>query len=515
MGMARVSTPIDLASTESFLIGPLRIVPAAREVVRDGTREMIEPLVMQVLTVLARSEGSVVSRDELIERCWDGRAISEDALNRVVAKIRRIADGIGRGAFRVETVTKVGYRLQLDQYGSRAPVSSAAVVARQSSAGRRLFLGATGAAFLTGSFFLIRRPERRLKPAAPQPSAQLVGAAADLETRGLSLLFQGNPELTDEGISYLRQATALTPGRATLWGSLAMGYVLSLSYSSLAASVPTISRAEEAARRGLAIDPHEGRSIAALVSLRPTFRHWAEKDAQLNHAFAQAVPQTPPLMFQRAQFLASVGRTNEALELTEKLVAISPLLPWIQSLHVNLLAARGRLEDAQLVADHAASLWPRDRLTWFTRCDLALYGGRPGDAVAMTEEHSRWPTDSASDVADRRSIARALINREGVDSHQLIDSIAKRATENRTAAETAVQAATAFGLTDRAILLAHKMYAQAGNLPSRGVIMPRIGADDGRERNTAMLFWLPAMRIRSAPGYGTLLRNLGLDPAMR
>jgi len=74
-------------------------------------RETIEPRVMQVLVALARASGETVSRDELIDSCWEGRAVSEDAIHRVISQLRKLGGGPAGGAFEIETVTKVGYRL--------------------------------------------------------------------------------------------------------------------------------------------------------------------------------------------------------------------------------------------------------------------------------------------------------------------------------------------------------------------------------------------------------------------
>lgn len=71
----------------------------------------LEPRVMQVLVVLAEHSPNVVSRDVLLEQCWGGRIVGEDAINRVVGRLRKLsgADGIER--FRIETLKKVGFRL--------------------------------------------------------------------------------------------------------------------------------------------------------------------------------------------------------------------------------------------------------------------------------------------------------------------------------------------------------------------------------------------------------------------
>jgi adenylate cyclase len=64
---------------------------------------------MQVLVALAGHRGQVVSRDDLILSCWGGRAVSEDAIQRCIQAIRRLAGA--HGGFSVTTVTRVGYRL--------------------------------------------------------------------------------------------------------------------------------------------------------------------------------------------------------------------------------------------------------------------------------------------------------------------------------------------------------------------------------------------------------------------
>lgn len=512
--MTGESMAVSLAHTAPFALGPLHILPAAREIERDGTRETIEPLVMQLLIALAQDAGAVVSRDTLIDRCWDGRAISEDALNRVVAKVRRISMGIGNGAFVIETVTKVGYRLRVAVSGQSLSDARPDVAIDPGFPRRRLILAGLGVAAVGGPLLLSLRHTRQAASAPPSPhgsDAPIVIAASDLETRGLSLMFQGTAEQTSAGIAYLRQATAIAPRQASLWGSLAMGYVLLLAFAGPPETSEIASRAVEAARRGLSLDRREGRSAAALVSLSPTHGHWAEKDRELGRAMAQAAPETPPLMFQHAQFLASVGRTGDALRIANRLVAISPLLPWIQSLRSKLLAASGRPDEAQRAADRAAELWPRDRLTWFTRFDLALFGGRPKDALVLAEEHSHWPADSDADIADRLAIAHTLLAPAPAAIDRLLDHFATRAGADRTAAETALQAAAALGRPDRAFAFARRMYVGSVVLPGRGVVMPRVGRDDGTDFNTALLFWPPVVGLRADPGYAVLLRDLGLD----
>ena len=106
------AVPFVLAHEIPFFIGSLYVEPALRRVVRDGGAEtIVEPLVMQVLVALARARGDILTRDELVDRCWGGRIVGDDSISRVIALVRKLGAGFGEGAFTVETITKVGYRM--------------------------------------------------------------------------------------------------------------------------------------------------------------------------------------------------------------------------------------------------------------------------------------------------------------------------------------------------------------------------------------------------------------------
>ncbi|MBB5707651.1 winged helix-turn-helix domain-containing protein [Sphingopyxis panaciterrulae] len=117
---------IDLGLAAPVRLGRLALNPALREIRRDdGAEEIIEPRVMQVLLALAEARSEIVRREDLTERCWEGRIVGEDAINRVLSRLRRVAEGIGEDSFRIETITKVGYRLvELDDRAGGVPGSS-------------------------------------------------------------------------------------------------------------------------------------------------------------------------------------------------------------------------------------------------------------------------------------------------------------------------------------------------------------------------------------------------------
>jgi len=102
---------VDLARERDFAIGPLMVRPSIRRVVCGDQERAVQPRVMQVLVALARAKGGVVSREELVETCWDSVIVGDDSITHCIAKVRQLADCGGDQAFEIETIPRVGYRL--------------------------------------------------------------------------------------------------------------------------------------------------------------------------------------------------------------------------------------------------------------------------------------------------------------------------------------------------------------------------------------------------------------------
>lgn len=99
-----------LADAPDFLLGGLTVRPSIRSVTAAEGEIRLEPRVMQVLVALAEAKGGTVSRDALVNSCWSGVVVGDDAVNRVIGRLRRLSGEVGE-AFRVETIPRVGFRL--------------------------------------------------------------------------------------------------------------------------------------------------------------------------------------------------------------------------------------------------------------------------------------------------------------------------------------------------------------------------------------------------------------------
>ena len=100
---------IDLAAERPFSLGATAIDPASRDASFPGGTERLRPQSLKVLIALARRKGEVVSRNDLVDLCWDGRVIGEDVINHSISLLRTFAERAG--GFSIETVPKAGYRL--------------------------------------------------------------------------------------------------------------------------------------------------------------------------------------------------------------------------------------------------------------------------------------------------------------------------------------------------------------------------------------------------------------------
>lgn len=88
--------------------GRCELRPATRELLLDGRPQKLGERAFDILLALAEAEGRPVSRDDLFDRAWPGRAVLEDNLKVQVMALRRLL-----GPEAVVTVPGQGYRLGL------------------------------------------------------------------------------------------------------------------------------------------------------------------------------------------------------------------------------------------------------------------------------------------------------------------------------------------------------------------------------------------------------------------
>lgn len=94
--------------TPRWAFGRYTLDEARRELRRDGALIKLEPKPLDLLLLLLRQAGELVTKHELIDTIWAGRVVTENVIARCITKLR---DALGEdGAEQIVTVHGYGYR---------------------------------------------------------------------------------------------------------------------------------------------------------------------------------------------------------------------------------------------------------------------------------------------------------------------------------------------------------------------------------------------------------------------
>src|SRR5262249_33859857 len=105
--LVRVLTSDGPATLE---FGALRVDLRAFTVLRDGVRVDLEPKAFDLLALLVERRGELVTKHEILDRIWKDTAVTDNALTRIVAQLRKAIGDDAREAKYIETVPTRGYR---------------------------------------------------------------------------------------------------------------------------------------------------------------------------------------------------------------------------------------------------------------------------------------------------------------------------------------------------------------------------------------------------------------------
>jgi DNA-binding winged helix-turn-helix (wHTH) protein/plasmid replication initiation protein len=94
-----------------LILGEWRVQPSLNRLTRGEATVRIEPKMMDVLVLLARRAGEVVSKDDIAGAVWPQLFISESVISRAIAGLRKALDDDAHSPRFIETIAKRGYRL--------------------------------------------------------------------------------------------------------------------------------------------------------------------------------------------------------------------------------------------------------------------------------------------------------------------------------------------------------------------------------------------------------------------
>lgn len=103
--------PSDNDKPRTGTLGPWRVEPEQLRLCHGDTTMALEPKLMALLVALISAQGEAVSRGALMQAIWGHEHVTDDALNRLVARLRKFLRQSADQVATIETVPRVGYRL--------------------------------------------------------------------------------------------------------------------------------------------------------------------------------------------------------------------------------------------------------------------------------------------------------------------------------------------------------------------------------------------------------------------
>lgn len=493
---------IKLATEPSFSLGDILVVPAERRITSDTLSEIIEPRIMQVFVALARADGGIVSRDALIETCWDGRIVGDNAIHRAISKIRELGLKFGDRPFKVETIAKVGYRM-IRADGTALPPLAPTDTDPVASAwrSRRWVLGAG----LAGIGCIAAGAAYTLSRAGPED--RHIDA---LVTQARQAMRSGLPDSNAQGAGFLEEAVTLQPRNAYAWGRLALSRALMAEYAPSESVTAIVAGTQEAARRALALDPRQADAHAALALLPPYYGEWHAAERRMEEVLALD-PEHLETRDARAFMLVAVGRMAEGSRDRLVLARREPLHALHQFRLIYAHWLLGEIAQADRAAERALQLWPNHPGAWFGRLWTLAFTGRADRARAHIEQSARTIGMSPTMVEALHLSMTALASARPADIGRAADAVLGLVAASPSASINAVMILAGLGEIDHAFAVTDAYLLERGPLLSSLRWQPgEMSVNDQRRRKTNMLFVPATQAMRADPRFSRLSDEIGL-----
>lgn len=100
----------NVRSGDQLSVGPIRTILSAQKVYVEETEISLSPKEYALLLCLMRNKNTVMSREQLLVKCWGYDYEGESRA--VDTHIRRLRDKLGTAADRIKTIIKSGYKLE-------------------------------------------------------------------------------------------------------------------------------------------------------------------------------------------------------------------------------------------------------------------------------------------------------------------------------------------------------------------------------------------------------------------
>jgi DNA-binding winged helix-turn-helix (wHTH) protein len=109
-----------LRNSSAFLFDDIRVEPAAFRAFKAGQGIQLEPKALKLLLFLIENRGRLIEKEEILNTIWSGTYVTENALAREIAKLRKLLGDDPKAPKYIQTVHTRGYRFiaELDEASS-------------------------------------------------------------------------------------------------------------------------------------------------------------------------------------------------------------------------------------------------------------------------------------------------------------------------------------------------------------------------------------------------------------
>jgi Tol biopolymer transport system component/DNA-binding winged helix-turn-helix (wHTH) protein len=202
---------------DQFVLDPLNLRLTA-----NGENRTLEPKSFRLLQFLIENRRRVVPKDEILTVVWEGVAVSDNALTRAIAQVRKALDDDPKLPRYIETVPTVGYRFVAEVSVDRSAVEKPIPVApRRKPGARRLLVWGVLAIALAAACIGVARflwpPLGQQSVNEPAPFATYPGykTLPSFSPDGNQIAFQWDGAKEDNFNIYVKTIGSETPLRLT------------------------------------------------------------------------------------------------------------------------------------------------------------------------------------------------------------------------------------------------------------------------------------------------------------
>lgn len=99
-----------MMSEKIFFFGDWQINPSSNSVCSGETTRTLEPKAMDVLMLLCQQANTVVSTEDILNKCWGGADLGDNPIHKVINQLRKALGDETSNPNYIETIRKRGYR---------------------------------------------------------------------------------------------------------------------------------------------------------------------------------------------------------------------------------------------------------------------------------------------------------------------------------------------------------------------------------------------------------------------